>query len=476
MHIHGRRHRGPPTRDFQPSMALARYPALNRAKALPLPAELQVQMAPRFGHDFSSVRLHTELPEVARRGAQALCIGDDIAFAPGRYMPATITGRLLIAHELAHVVQQARGGSGADAESRADRAAELAISGRNVSAGMLGGAPAGAQARREDGVPSPDAEPEDNAAASEVDIITGGGEPATDATLNQLDGFALDSAKLTAQQLASIEYIAFQIWSTLSLYPTAEARVAISGHTDSSGSEKHNSGLGSQRAVAAQAALQSALAKQPLDPIRAVRISTTSLGESKLRVPTGDGVKEPRNRRVEIEVTIEIKPLPLTPPKRQAAPSRVPLPGLPGGPPIWALPGIDDPYSPDTAPGPRVRPAPSGPRVPPAPKAGGEWLEEALKRDPLLKKLPDWARDKAIGALKDGDEKLADTIIDKAPIDDAYKAAIKSAVKALLQAAKGRKYKPPPEPPRGIPEDMLKPPDFPKMPGEKIFKLPAIRF
>ena len=143
-----------------------------------------------------------------------------------------------------------------------------------------------------------------------------------------------------------------------------------------------------------------------------------------------------------------------------------PLPGTPGGPPIWTLPGMLDELD---KPG-------LGPRVPPAPKPSGEWLENALKRDPLLKKLPKWARDKAIGALKDGDEKLVDMIIDKVPMDDTYKKAAKAAAKALLQTLKGRRFKPPPAPPRGIPEDMLKPPSFPKMPGEMIFKLPAIRF
>lgn len=52
----------------------------------------------------------------------------------------------------------------------------------------------------------------------------------------------------------------------------------------------------------------------------------------------------------------------------------------------------------------------------------------------------------------------------------------KAAAKALLQTLKGRELKPPPQPPRGILEDMLKTSTLPKAPGEMIFKLPPIRF
>jgi hypothetical protein len=71
---------------------------------------------PRFAHDFSRVRVHAD--REATNGAQAVgslayTIGDDIVFAPGKYEPATREGRRLLAHELAHVVQQATpGGSG----------------------------------------------------------------------------------------------------------------------------------------------------------------------------------------------------------------------------------------------------------------------------------------------------------------------------------------------------------------------------
>lgn len=67
------------------------------------------RMESAFGHDFSSVRIHTgpRGAEVADRlNARALAVGHDIAFGAGEYRPETIAGDALIAHELAHVVQQ----------------------------------------------------------------------------------------------------------------------------------------------------------------------------------------------------------------------------------------------------------------------------------------------------------------------------------------------------------------------------------
>jgi len=67
-------------------------------------------MEPRFSHDFSRVRVHTDsrAAESARAvGAPAYTVGRDIVFGAGRYEPGTDHGRRLLAHELAHVVQQA---------------------------------------------------------------------------------------------------------------------------------------------------------------------------------------------------------------------------------------------------------------------------------------------------------------------------------------------------------------------------------
>jgi hypothetical protein len=66
---------------------------------------------PRFGADLDHVRVH-DCPEAHRAaagiGAQAFSIGQNIAFADGQYAPGTKSGRGLIAHELAHTIQQSR--------------------------------------------------------------------------------------------------------------------------------------------------------------------------------------------------------------------------------------------------------------------------------------------------------------------------------------------------------------------------------
>ena len=67
-------------------------------------------METRFGYDFSSVRIHTDA-DAARSAsaihARAYTLGNHVVFAPGAYSPHSSAGARLLAHELAHVVQQA---------------------------------------------------------------------------------------------------------------------------------------------------------------------------------------------------------------------------------------------------------------------------------------------------------------------------------------------------------------------------------
>lgn len=82
-----------------------------------LPADVRSFFEPRFGHDFSDVRVHTgdEAVRGARAAeARAYTIGRDIVFGAHEYAPGTAEGRRLLAHELTHVIQQ-DGGSGPDA-------------------------------------------------------------------------------------------------------------------------------------------------------------------------------------------------------------------------------------------------------------------------------------------------------------------------------------------------------------------------
>lgn len=80
-----------------------------RSAGQPLDSNTRALIEPRFGHDFGQVRVHTdaEAAESAHRiDALAYTVGSDLAFAEGQYQPNNEKGLRLLAHELAHVVQQ----------------------------------------------------------------------------------------------------------------------------------------------------------------------------------------------------------------------------------------------------------------------------------------------------------------------------------------------------------------------------------
>lgn len=100
-----------------------------------------------FGQDFSQVRVHTDsraAKSAVSVNALAYTVGGHIAFGPNQYAPGTPRGDRLMAHELAHVVQQKNAppklqsfgihtpDSALHLEREADRAAERTMSGRDV--------------------------------------------------------------------------------------------------------------------------------------------------------------------------------------------------------------------------------------------------------------------------------------------------------------------------------------------------------
>jgi len=103
------------------------------------------QMESSFGTDFGHVAVHADSPQ-ASGGTHAFTEGSAVHFAPGKYEPGTSDGNRLIAHELAHVVQQSGGAStvqrfnptepGLGHEADADRAADAAVSGQKAEVRM----------------------------------------------------------------------------------------------------------------------------------------------------------------------------------------------------------------------------------------------------------------------------------------------------------------------------------------------------
>lgn len=80
-----------------------------RGGGRPLPESSRAFFEPRFGVDFSNVRVHTDAQAagIARSiNARAFTVGKDVAFGGGQYSPETIEGKKLLAHELTHTLQQ----------------------------------------------------------------------------------------------------------------------------------------------------------------------------------------------------------------------------------------------------------------------------------------------------------------------------------------------------------------------------------
>lgn len=125
-----------------------------------LPTALMRKFESSLGTDLSSVRVHTGTESTAAAdavGARAYTTGQDIHFGAGQYDPSSQAGEHLIAHEVAHTVQQ-RGGAPTRqhklavsaphdaAEHEADRAADAMVSGGAFTVGagspMVSRAPA----------------------------------------------------------------------------------------------------------------------------------------------------------------------------------------------------------------------------------------------------------------------------------------------------------------------------------------------
>jgi outer membrane protein OmpA-like peptidoglycan-associated protein len=392
-----------------------------RSGGEPLDASTRHLMERGFGHNFGHVRVHTDVraAESARAvDALAYTVGQHVAFQAGKFAPATAEGRKLLAHELTHVLQQ----QSIAQEIGPQLPIRAVLQRQPLGSGGLGG-------------------PDDEGALlweSYRQSIT-------------LAGFDSDSATLKSEHLATLKEYKERLQTLLGRYP--DSFISVIGHTDATDTEAHNKALGQKRADAVLDELMSGDNALP-----ATIIHAGSLGETALAVETKG--REARNRRVEIIPQLR-RFVKLPPP----TPSQ---PWQPGGA------GTTTEES-EKGGGPESPPKKEDkPKTPDLKSSQKNWLEEALKKDPIIKSLPDWARDKVINALKDADEMLAQKAIDALPLDDKTKAAVQAVVKSLLQLAKGKKFKVPEAPPRQ--PDFGPAPKFPKMPGEVIIPGPTFRF
>ena len=117
-----------------------------KSPGIPLDMATRAFMEPRFGHDFSKVRVHAD--DRAAESAQAVnalayTAGSHVVFGAGGYRPESDGGKRLLAHELAHVVQQGQregaavtsvSSASSPHEAEALQAAQGALSSRGLKA------------------------------------------------------------------------------------------------------------------------------------------------------------------------------------------------------------------------------------------------------------------------------------------------------------------------------------------------------
>jgi outer membrane protein OmpA-like peptidoglycan-associated protein len=386
----------------------------------PLAPALRQELANRFGHDFSRVRIHADAGTAQMAdalGAAAFTFGNDVVFNSGLFAPESQGGRALLGHELTHVVQQQR------------------LATPSVQRKPLGGGGDDAQATL--------------VWESYRQSLT-------------LDGFDSDSASLTPAHVAQLDAWKVRAQTLLGLYP--ESFFTVTGHTDATESDAYNKALGQRRADAVKATLTGGDYPVPVGLVNA-----GSLGETALAVPAKG--REARNRRVTITPTLRRRALQLALPS--APTTLAPTGGFGPVGPLGPVPGTGT----GLGPGRGTVPDPFGPQRPALPDLNlprTNWIEEGLKHDPVLRELPSFLRDKVIDALKDGDEKAAEKIIDALPMDDKYRGALQAFIKATLQTMKGEKWKMPEAPPR-MPDFGPKQ-VFPLSPGQVLIPSPTFKW
>ena len=147
-----------PAISFKARRGGARQPAPSELVAIqasledggqPIPASSRIGLEAAFGTDLTSTRVHTGATAASLASgmnARAFTIGDDIAFGHGEFQPGSLEGDALIAHEVAHVLQQRTSPDGPAAATNGEEAAEHDADQAAVSvvARMWGGMQSGA--------------------------------------------------------------------------------------------------------------------------------------------------------------------------------------------------------------------------------------------------------------------------------------------------------------------------------------------
>jgi outer membrane protein OmpA-like peptidoglycan-associated protein len=405
-----------------------------RTPGRPLDATARAVMEPRFGRDFSQVRVHSDdaAAQSARAvDAQAYAVGNDLVFGAGQFAPHTDSGAKLLAHELAHVVQpQASGAAplsqpGDASEREADRAADAVAAG-----GSARPSTAGAVLQRQ---PLP--------GATDLPPLSGGGSLldkaspllAAAAGSTTLEGFDTGKAEVKPGHQRQLDATARNIQELLRQYSLST--VTVTGYADTVDTEAKNLALGSARAAAVKQALIDRGVPEAV-------ISADSKGEGAPQaVKTKDETPNAKNRRVEVNFHPRRSGLPplgpqLRPPEEFKPPEKKP--------PIDLTPHP----IPDDQPRPPYRPKQPDyfKPIPPLPKGSGpksviDVIGEKIL-DPVIdavagglsKDIRDKIKSGARSAVESGVAKSARAAAEAAGLKDPQGLdAIEKAAEAAIQ-------------------------------------------
>jgi len=138
-------------------------------------------------------------------------------------------------------------------------------------------------------------------------LLVAGAAQAQNAPGRYMVLFALGKSTLDATAKATIASAAQEFQRTGSV------SIKVAGHTDTSGNADYNQALSERR----EQAVTDELIRLG---VPAAAVTGAAYGETQPAVPTGDGVREAQNRRVDIEIAQPVPPPP------QAAPAPAPAP------------------------------------------------------------------------------------------------------------------------------------------------------
>jgi outer membrane protein OmpA-like peptidoglycan-associated protein len=385
----------------------------------PLDADTRAFMEPRFGQDFSQVRVHTDAKAADSANAvhaHAYTVGKDIVFGRGQHSTHAETSRHLLAHELTHVVQQATSGVGADSETLASAAADRVSQGQTVNGAVLGGAPVALQkSGKDDADASPSTPAPDNAA-----------EP-------PIDEFDFNKTDIPPQHLTRLAALRMRLLNAPS------ATIVLTGHTDTVGKEGYNEDLGRRRAVAVRDFLSSTNGVNPSRiAIKSRGELDAAVGQQPAKVDPSKGEKNPKNRRVEIQITGLPSDRPAAPTPEPSKPPVIPSPHGPSVKDICVVyPDLCKPPDPIHLPPDFWKPLPpaKGTRKSPLDVINENLVDPVVKA--VTKGLPKPLREKILDLAHDGVEKgitsAASSAAAAAGIDSKGQQAIEKAVEGALK-------------------------------------------